>query len=210
MGISLKVAVVAAVMAVMFLGAVAWLGLQLVGGTDPEEAASSTVVFGDSITTLSADEIVAETGADVVAYNGAKWVDVGPAVERTLAEADDPPERAGVLLGTNDVLDLTMGLTDFDAVLDPLEAVPCVVVLELPKTVGGLSRGFNDAMRTEVARRPDMVTDDGWSGLATRNLERNAGSWFDEDKVHPNATGQRELAKSYASALDRHCGQASG
>ena len=198
----------AAVMAVLIVGGAAWAAVDLRSGSAPE--AATTVVFGDSVTGLSSSEITARTGAIVVAYDGAKWADLGPAVAPTLADLDRPPDRVGVLLGANDVIDLTMGTADFAPVLDPLAGVPCVVVLELPKTLGGLSRGLNKAIRAEVAKRPNMTVDDRWSVLATANLEQDDGSWFDEDKVHPNAEGQQQLAKSYASALDQQCAAAAG
>ena len=198
----------AALMVVLIVGGAAWAAVDLGAGSTP--TAPTTVVFGDSVTNLSSTEITAETGAMVVAYDGAKWADLGPAVGATLADLDQPPERVGVLLGANDVIDLTMALAAFAPVLDSLAGVPCVVVLELPKTLGGLSRGLNKAIRVEVAKRPNMTVDDHWSVLATANLEQHDGSWFEEDKIHPNAEGQRQLAKSYASTLDRHCGAASG
>ena len=205
-GISLKVALSAFVMAALIVGGAVWATTRLGGGDVP--AVPSTVVFGDSITRLAAEDIAAETGAEVVAYDRAKWADLGPAVEAKLAERVEPPERAAVLLGANDVIELSMTSTDFAAVLDPLAGVPCVVVLELPQTFFG-SQSFNEAMRAEVAKRPNAVTDDEWSALATSMVDQDNGTWFEEDKVHPNAEGQQQLAKSYASALDRHCGSAS-
>lgn len=175
--------------------------LEADAGTD----APSTVILGDSITRLSASEIVAATGGQVVAFNGATWGDMGPAMQRTFPGLKELPQRAAVLLGANDVLEQTVNATDF-GLLDSLAEVPCVVILDMPTTLGGLQNSLNAAMHAEVEEHPNMTNDDEWSVLANRNLEDDDGSWFEPDRIHPNVRGRKELAAAYASALDRHCG----
>lgn len=211
-GISVRVAGIAVVMAVIIVAGLVWVGRSVSGyGADgvAERGQADTLVLGDSITLLAAEEIGAATGAHVVAFNGAKWADVGPAVDRTFAERESPPRRVGVLLGANDVLALQVESADFDAVLGRMEDVPCVVVMEVPKTFLGLHRQLNALMRAAVARYPNATTDNQWAVLANRNLEQGDGSWFADD-IHPNDLGRRELAAAYASALDRHCGSTPG
>ena len=209
-GVSKPVAALAVVMAALIVGAVAWAVIRTTSSSGSTATEAETVVLGDSIAVMSSEELVEATDAQVVAFNGARWADLGPAVGRTLAERQSPPKRVAVLLGTNDVLALSVSTVEVAPVLDPLEDVPCVVVFELPGGSGWTVPTLNERLRDEADGRPNVEVDDEWARLANRNRDEEAASWFEDDGIHPAAEGQERLASAVASGLDRHCGASSG
>ena len=92
-GVSKPVAALAVVMAALIVGAVAWAVTRTTSSSGSTATEAETVVLGDSIAVMSSEELVEATDAQVVAFNGARWADLGPAVGRTLAERQSPPKR---------------------------------------------------------------------------------------------------------------------
>jgi len=165
----------------------------------------STLVIGDSVTNLSRHEIEDTTGALVNAKNGYTWAGMAPKVRGVLHLVDEKPERVGVLLGYNDVLNGALDQADPPAVLDQLTDVDCVVVLELPKIWGRDVDAHNDLLRELSGKYPNVSVDGGWATRVNENLADDA-SLLQEDLVHPNGKrGHQALADAYQRAFERHC-----
>lgn len=168
-------------------------------------AGSSTLIVGDSVTNLSRAEIQATTGAHVHARNGYTWAEMGPKVLDALAVMGDTPDRAGVLLGYNDVLLDRQNLDATRVVLAELRSVDCVVVLQLPMLFGKDVDAYNRQVQAIVDDLPNTTTDDGWAKVINANLDDNA-DMVQADLVHPKGHRTRQaLADSYQQAFDRHC-----
>ncbi|MEZ5383445.1 MAG: hypothetical protein R2754_16805 [Microthrixaceae bacterium] len=176
----------------------------VVAGIGPWER-PPTLVIGDSVTNLSRDEIEDTTGALVNAKNGYTWSAMAPKVRGVLDLVEEPPERVGVLLGYNDVLNGELDQADPPAVLDQLTDVDCVVVLELPKIWARDVDAHNELLRELSVTYPNVSVDDGWATRINENLADDA-SLLQKDLVHPDgARAHQALADAYQRAFERHC-----
>lgn len=199
----LAVAVVLGLVVVAGVGWLTWqVRVQVVGVA--RVMRSETVVLGDSITRMSADEVKAATGAEVIAFNSARWVDLVPSAESVARRGHRAPDRVGILLGTNDVFAFDADDAAVDEVLEPLSDVPCVVVLEVPWE-GWPGGRLNHRLREEAEGRSNVVVDTRWKVRVIENLRRENGSLLEGDFVHPSPEGRRALAQAFDEAFSERC-----
>lgn len=168
-------------------------------------------IVGDSITNLIKDDLHATVGAKyhylVRARNG-KRIDEQLGALSSILDADDPPKRVIVNLGTNDVLQRRSdAVAHLDEELKVLADVPCVILVTISGTAdygrGHLSADLNAAMKAAVAAHPNFHLLD-WAAMLAADDHRSL--WLSpEDAIHPTVAGGEVLAAQYRTALDQDC-----
>lgn len=168
-------------------------------------AGSTTLIVGDSVTNLSRVQVEDTTGATVNAQNGYTWAQMAPKVRGVLSVMGETPDRVGVLLGYNDVLQEKQDLEATTTVLGEFSDVECVVVMQLPKLFNHDVDAYNDKVQAIVDELPNASTDDGWAKVANGYLDNDA-EMLAADLVHPNTDEAKQaVADSYVEAFDRLC-----
>lgn len=168
-------------------------------------------IVGDSITNLIREDLHTTLGAKyhyvVMARNG-KRIDQQLGALRSILDADDPPKRVVVNLGTNDVLQRRGdAVAHLYEELKVLEGVPCVILVTISPTAdyerGHLSEDLNTAMKAAVAAHPNFHLLD-WAAMLA--ADDHQSQWLSpEDAIHPTTAGGEVLAAQYRSALDQDC-----
>lgn len=165
-------------------------------------------VVGDSITWYSESSIEASLSSyayDIEAYPGARIDQMLPQIENMADNGsnDAPAPQDWILnLGTNDASqDYTGWQASFDQMVADTAYAQCVIFVTIntdADTIGG-----SNIAATEDAEIEHLHTTDprkylyiDWNGL----LNQNAGM-LQPDGIHPDASGQQELASWYTLAL---------
>jgi lysophospholipase L1-like esterase len=179
------------------------------GACTPHVASAPRVeVVGDSITFQSKSAIYAALGTtydvDVQASSGYRIDQMLPAIQATVQE--DPPPRDWVFnLGTNDALQDYPGWKgSFDAALRLMDGAACVVLVTVNTTADNYLHYTGNAIASRenalivnlAATHPEHYVYIDWNGLVQAHP-----SWLQSDRIHPTATGARELAAWYKTAL---------
>ena len=181
---------------------VAPTGCGIIGGSD------AVVLFGDSLTVLVTDEVVAKAGGDYEVTSTATW---GSASTRRLDPAAkvaaSSPDQVVVNLGTNNVLqrhDPTATNEDLSTLLDLLADVPCIHLVTVNEQINYLGQSYtteaaaiNAHIRELAARRLNTDVID-WNQIVK---DHAADDIISNDTVHPNPAGVSLLTKAYLDAL---------
>ena len=172
------------------------------GGSDHIEG--DVVIFGDSVTHLSADPIVDQVGAEdleSLAVPGFRSTDLLPVLQGAIGDRggsdSDGLQKAAFLVGYNDVLDDALEENVLAEMVELSSQFDCAVWLALP---GGFGDETDDLLRSEIDRYESVHFDTGWAEAVEADR-----SLLQDDGVHPNQDGARALAEAYREALDDRC-----
>lgn len=194
---------------------VALLGLVVVGAgvvvvlNALDSGGPRVVVVGDSVTTLSSEELAERFDwagtLDIRAVEGRTTEELLPLAREGVEEGPD----IGIFLpGYNDILQdaAEAGLPALAEMVDLADRIPCVVWFLVPEE-GAYSaeqaRIWNDEIRRLVGEREGMAVDDAWWELVTESPDMMFLS--EGDAVHPDAQGQAALATVMEAAAEREC-----
>jgi hypothetical protein len=195
------------------LAAVGVAGVLLAACYTGNPAGPGVVIGGDSITAISTPDLQAQLNpyyqTDIQANYGYTWAEESPAVNNAIAQDSPAPSAVIVNLGTNDAIQAGLGNpTDW---IDPMNAfiaasvsVPCVIFVTINDRLGEFfdpqSQATADAINARIyelhAADPSHYAYIDWNSLVRANPD-----WLQADGIHPNATGQEELATWYSIAL---------
>jgi hypothetical protein len=171
-------------------------------------SAPQVEVVGDSITFDSQSAVYAtlDTSYDVEVQGspGYRIDQMLPAIQ-AIARQDPPPRDWVFNLGTNDALQDYAGWKgSFEAALRLMDNAACVVLVTVNTTADNYLHPTGDTIASrENALIVDLAVTDpehyvyiDWNGLVQAHP-----SWLRSDRIHPDATGERELAAWYKVAL---------
>ena len=176
--------------------------------------AADVGIFGDSITYDSASAIESTLGP-YYAYdlNGTPGYTIGeetPAVGAAMANDIPPPNDVILNLGTNDAILAGVGNNtnwqlSFANLLGDVGSAQCVILVTVSTNADhywGTTQTSTVAAQINQDIYDTQATDPGryqvidWNSLVHQNPD-----WLQSGGIHPNATGQQELANWYALAL---------
>jgi len=171
-------------------------------------------IFGDSITYDSASAIESTLGP-YYAYvlNGTPGDTIAeetPAVGAAMANDVPPPNDVILNLGTNDAIQTGVGNNtnwqrSFANLLSDVDSAHCVILVTVstnadhywgPTQTSTVAAQINQDIYDTQAADPGLYQVIDWNSLVHQNPD-----WLQSGGIHPNATGQQELANWYALAL---------
>lgn len=162
-------------------------------------------VAGDSITELSRSAIVAALEdryeVRVDGFSGRTIAGVLPALAEQVATG---PDVAVVNLGTNDMKEANRAVgPDVDRMLETVAGVPCVEVVTVNTAAHApdgtpVGASINDRLRAAAAAGSVHLVD--WNAAVAQDPALVVA-----DGIHPNARGQRWIARAIRDAIATDC-----
>lgn len=185
----------------------------------PDPPPPDLFVVGDSVTFLSQERIEEQfdhSQVQFVARPGFTSTNLLPLVQDAMGAPGDPAharQDVAVLVGYNDVRVNDMSTPSLAKMVDLTAQFRCGIWLTVPARPYGQDNEnmmaqsnrvdlWNARVRDEVSKHPNLHLVDDWEQAVTNAPK---GKVLKADGVHPNAAGQKVLAKIYRDAMDRYC-----
>ncbi len=174
-----------------------------------DDGSERVLVVGDSVTYLSAKQLNKQfswaDALDIKAKIGYRTDELLPDAHEGMSH---DPDIAVFMPGYNDLLQEVPGTKALATMMDIAAEAPCSVWLLLPGG-GGYSPTaatlWNKRVQNLAAEHDNVHVSDAWKALADRSP---AFTFVKEaDAVHPNAAGQKAIAKVMADVADEECTQ---
>ena len=186
-------------------------GLVLTACYSGNSSGPHVLIGGDSITADASLAITAQLNGyydtDVQATAGNTFGQQVPVIETEITKDSPAPQDYIINLGTNDALNSAFGNPPTDWV-DPLNSLlsvtssaGCVVFFTVNTAADGgngttVALQINAEIAGLVRSNPSHFEEVDWNGLAHANP-----GWLQSDGIHPNATGDQEIAAWDSIAL---------
>lgn len=179
------------------------------------------LVVGDSVTYMSWDAIRDEFGGgtdlEPIARPGFRSTDLLPLVQEAIdkrAAAGHPLDRATFLVGYNDVWKEALDDDRLAEMVDLSARHECAVWLTIPARPAGeapavgtfdpdLADEWNERLAELVGRHDNLHLVDDWAEAVEGADDQS--TYLDDDGIHPNAEGQKLLAKTVHDAVINSC-----
>jgi hypothetical protein len=201
------------------VGALAALALSLSACYSGNQYGPKVGVIGDSITGVSQSSIESAIGGEygytVEDFGGVTFVS-GASLERdVLSNPSGPPTDIIVNFGTNDVAQGDVWQPAFAVDMQILSSAQCIVLVNVSTYADELAAGqpvaeaINQAIDQQVASSPSKFHLIDWNGFiheGTNSATLLGPTSVYGLNVHPNVTGQADLAQMYLQALHDDCG----
>ena len=197
--------VVGVVLVAALVGAGLWIWLR------PTPVAPGIMFVGDSVTVMSAPELIQQIGnrhPAVLARVGYRSTDLLPLFAQAVAHRErdhEPMQQVAVLVGYNDVLRNQVESPALDSMMALSNRFGCAVWLTLPAVP--VHERFTDRWNQRVialarSYRHVHVVDDWREAVMSARIGILVNT---RDGVHPTPLGAQRLVEIYTNAIHRVC-----